>query len=303
MVVEETVSSRGRSHDAWKTSWPPATFPGGLLPNPLPYYPLYPDDFDLSETVSKMSLEAKGLYISMLNLQWRNGSVPSDLTELSRLLHVNIRTLQRVFPECSRCFGANCESGRIANKRLQDERIKAFDKVAKSKKALDARYGRSTPVATDVIPPGVVPHASDSEVPSSDCVEKPEQEKNVEGGLGETRLAVVVPAMGGEFQQIMGMWLSLGIEMSETDTRKCAMLWVALGVADQIAAFRDIEVRYPDWRTRATRHVPRPWNYLGERQWERRAVAPVNAKAMTKGELVNEQAARGFDEWVNSQSR
>ena len=121
-----------------------------------------------------------------------------------------------------------------------------------------------------------------------------------EGGVGETRTRAMqlVPdtaVVESEFQLLATIFLGLGAALSETDMRKCAMLWISLDVAAQLGALDYArKQRDGEWHTCELRYVPRLWNYLEGRHWERRAVVDGRKRAMTKGEETNERVARRF---------
>lgn len=113
-----------------------------------------------------------------------------------------------------------------------------------------------------------------------------------------TRAMQIVPdaaVVESEFQLLATIFLGLGAALSETDMRKCAMLWVSLDVASQLGALDYARMqRDSEWHKCELRYVPRLWNYLEERHWERRAVVDGRKRAMTKGEETNERVARRF---------
>jgi uncharacterized protein YdaU (DUF1376 family) len=95
--------------------------------NNLPYYRLYPKDFDTDENVRLMSMCEKGLYIALLNHSWVNGSVPNDITKIARIAGESVRVVKKCWVQVSRCFNENA-SGGLVNRRLEDERILAETK-------------------------------------------------------------------------------------------------------------------------------------------------------------------------------
>jgi hypothetical protein len=108
---------------------------------------------------------------------------------------------------------------------------------------------------------------------------------------------VVNPAAANDqrFRSMMGAFLSLGVAVSETDQRKCAMLWVSLDQPGKDAAsvYAGMNAN-GEWARREEKFVPRPWNYLQERHWERTAVTNGRDKPMSKAESAFSEGARMF---------
>lgn len=130
--------------------------------------------------------------------------------------------------------------------------------------------------------------------PSPTVVEVSKSENARENGV-----VVIPPAAlrSEEFQELVGIFLSLGVAMSETDTNKCARSWIQLDLNEQLACMMDARKnRAGPWSVCATRYVPRPWNYLDEKQWCRRSAVKPRERSMTAGETAQQQAERMFME-------
>jgi hypothetical protein len=83
--------------------------------------------------------------------------------------------------------------------------------------------------------------------------------------------------------------------MSESDTQRCAMQWESLPREAQELACADAQARATgEWARRAGEYVPRPWNYLRERQWERKAIAKVRDRPAGAADAALETAGRLF---------
>ena len=106
-----------------------------------------------------------------------------------------------------------------------------------------------------------------------------------------------------DLQQLLGIFLSLGVAMSEADTRKCGKLWGSLTSTERTTALAYALARQEaEWGECATRYIPRPWNYLAEKHWERRPAAKGRDVSMSKMERSAKTARAmfrkemGFDE-------
>ncbi len=84
-----------------------------------PWFPFYVDDFWQDEAVQAMSLEEVGLYIRLLSLQWREGSIPADAEKIARIVHVDGSAMGDLWPAVSSCFGElESDPSRLVNPRL-----------------------------------------------------------------------------------------------------------------------------------------------------------------------------------------
>src|SRR4051812_46075432 len=114
----------------------------------LPYYPMYPSDFDADENVRAMDLEHVGLYVACLNHSWRNNGLPSDLKEAARVLRISPTRFRKLWNErVGKCFETNGD--RMFNPRQERERNNIQTKSRKCVDAVQARYVRSDSVATE----------------------------------------------------------------------------------------------------------------------------------------------------------
>lgn len=110
-----------------------------------------------------------------------------------------------------------------------------------------------------------------------------------------TRARDLIPPIDFEFREFMGAFLSLGVAAGPADMQKCAMAWVSLSLAEKLSALSDVRGKTKgDWSTCEVRYVPRPWNYLGSRQWERIAITNGRQKQESKGEESTRLAMEEF---------
>ena len=86
---------------------------------------MYVDDWEQDEAVQLMSNCQRGVYHRLLNHQWREGSIPDNITVLSVLAREPLGSFtESIWPVIAGKFEA-CGTGRLRNPRLQKEIEKA----------------------------------------------------------------------------------------------------------------------------------------------------------------------------------
>jgi hypothetical protein len=157
----------------------------------------------------------------------------------------------------------------------------------------------------DFVYPGIASHShsqshsSVKPLPDPPVRPKPPAAPEPEPDTQTPAPVAIIPAAikDPDFHGLLGAFLSLGVAISETDRRKCAMLWVSLDTpAKQAAATYAAVNARGEWSRRTEQFVPRPWNYLTEKQWERKAVAKGRDRPMSKAEAGFTEGARMFME-------
>jgi hypothetical protein len=66
---------------------------------PVPYFPLFAANILASKPFKMMTIEERGLWITIQMECWVNGSVPSDLKDLAKYLGVGHDEVQRAFTQ------------------------------------------------------------------------------------------------------------------------------------------------------------------------------------------------------------
>jgi uncharacterized protein YdaU (DUF1376 family) len=90
------------------------------------WFPLYMDLWK-GESVRKLSMAARGVYLDMLLLQFSEGSIPKDLALIARLIGCYKEELENVWPEIQDKF-RDGENGRIFNPRMAQIRHEQEEK-------------------------------------------------------------------------------------------------------------------------------------------------------------------------------
>jgi uncharacterized protein YdaU (DUF1376 family) len=97
----------------------------------LPYYSMYPKDFDSDDAVRAMEDSELGLYIRCLNHSWINDGLPADPEEIRRRFRDPPNEFARKWKRVELCFPVAAD-GKRRNPRQERERAQA---IAKSLKA------------------------------------------------------------------------------------------------------------------------------------------------------------------------
>ena len=93
----------------------------------LPYFKFYPSDFLSHPAVMEMEAAAVGVYVKLLCVQWKRGSLPKDPARLARLGGVSVVEMEEViWPQLAACFADR--RGSLVNNRLEEERSAALAK-------------------------------------------------------------------------------------------------------------------------------------------------------------------------------
>jgi len=97
---------------------------------PLKWFPLEIDAWDTDERVRRLSYAERGVYITLLCWQWREGSVPADAKVVAKALGASRRLVARVLELGFISDGT--EDQRLINRKLAQVYA---DQCARSEKA------------------------------------------------------------------------------------------------------------------------------------------------------------------------
>lgn len=112
------------------------------------WFRFFPADFIEDEDVVSMDLQERGAYITLLCRQWKNGSIPSDIPSLARMLKTTTEDTERMWAGIGHCFQPHPEEeGRLVQGRLEAERRDSIGKMVR-----DRKRPRGIPKNSDGIP-------------------------------------------------------------------------------------------------------------------------------------------------------
>lgn len=93
-----------------------------------PAFQFYPKDFLSAESVRLMSMQERGVYITLICLCWTEGTIPADVKLLARLCGMPDSAFRKQWPAIVSCFKpATDQSDRLVHPRLEREREKQSD--------------------------------------------------------------------------------------------------------------------------------------------------------------------------------
>jgi uncharacterized protein YdaU (DUF1376 family) len=229
----------------------------------LPYYSMYPKDFDSDDAVRAMEDCELGLYIRCLNHSWINDGLPADPEEIRRRFRDPPGEFARKWKRVELCFPV-APDGKRRNPRQERERAQAIAKSLKaSANAKRSHYGR-TAEAVQV-------QQSES---AADAVQAQQSE-------GSARASGSGSGVGGE-KGGAGEKTGMAVEPSLTRTTHslCAEVQPILDDLDEI--YRKAGAPIPE------RHKQVAWQLLLAIPPERRARVPNYCKwALVSGKWPN----------------
>lgn len=109
-----------------------------------PAFQFYPADFLADAAVVAMTMQERGVYITLLCHQWIEGSIPADPAIIGRLVHLEPEVMREVWASVSPKFQPTDIPGRLANARLERERAYMLERSAERVKILEAARQKKT---------------------------------------------------------------------------------------------------------------------------------------------------------------
>lgn len=231
----------------------------------LPYYKMYPKDFDTDGLVRAMNDEQRGFYLRCLNYSWLNDGLPADLSEIQIVMSDTKGSFSRKWPRVEPCFPI-AEDGKRRNPRQEKERSKAIMKSEHNTNAVRTRYERRSNEPPRAYGSGSV---SGFEVSSEgDARGSPPLPRGY--ALDEhyatfRELASPIGWITSDFTEAYTEWLSLDFEQ-----RVAAIQ----GIKDRLDSGMDVSL------------IPRPRKYLQKREWQRKVAARKTSSGNTAAELA-----------------
>jgi uncharacterized protein YdaU (DUF1376 family) len=109
-----------------------------------PAFQFYPKDFLSDSNVVGMSMQERGVYITLLCICWQDGSISADPAQLARKCATPLRAFQKLWPAVEKCF-RKVAAGRMVHPRLDRERQKQVDYRQRQSDASRKRWDKPGP--------------------------------------------------------------------------------------------------------------------------------------------------------------
>jgi uncharacterized protein YdaU (DUF1376 family) len=94
-------------------------------PGKSPAFQFYPKDFITDERVTLMSMQERGVYITLICKCWTEGTLPADLVLLARLCGFPTAAFRKCWTAIAPCFRpCSRDASRLIHPRLEKERQK-----------------------------------------------------------------------------------------------------------------------------------------------------------------------------------
>lgn len=125
----------------------------------LPYFKMFAAETLSDGRFQGWSVEERGAWITLLCVQWREGAIPSDLTSLAKLLHVDSSAMRSLWSSIGDRFVQHPDfPGMLASPRMEEEREEALASVNQKKRAgklgAESRWSKAKrPNGTAIAPP------------------------------------------------------------------------------------------------------------------------------------------------------
>jgi hypothetical protein len=219
----------------------------------LPYYPMYPKDFDSDKNVRLMDDCDLGLFIRCLNHSWTNDGLPTDPEEIRRSFRDNREDFLNKWKRVEPCFPI-ASDGMRRNPRQEKERIGA---IAKHKAASDAgkrsvesrRHrtvverpleGGSSSVQTEPVQTGPVPTESVETEVEHEAFEGTSNSQSDSGSISISECEVRKKDLISSYAEFMGKWAApctcCQREFDLTDSEQGARVWISLVETNVVTA-------------------------------------------------------------------
>lgn len=258
-----------------------------MAPERAPAFQFYPSDFISGEKVARMSYTEVGIYIVLLSHAWLAKGLPTNVTEIAKMLKVNPQRFARLWcGVLSECWVE--DGGRLVNPRQEVERQKQADyrgqQSARGKASAASR--RKQPhvnAGSTGVPTGRQPEANSS---SSSSSSTPVQRPSGASRAREGPTLVTPPKAFANVAHFSPLG-DVPVQLHSEFARK-----VANGGADEGEAERQVRAFYADVERRFAGQTvgAKPMDFWRERFTE--ACGPAISKTTS-------QSARGAQEFIH----
>ena len=254
----------------------------------LPYFPMYPTDFEAD--TSHLTLEEDGAYNRLLRLMWMTSgcSLPDDDAWVMRRMRVDSDTFERVVRVVIDEFFTR-KAGRISNPRLAKEHQKTSLAHRKRVEA-GSRGGKAKALKAKQKTP-------------SNAVAKPYQPEPEPEPYRDTNVSLSKRAKPERFQDFWNSYPHRGgSKKGRADSEKRYARHIAAGVSEQ--EIITAAIRYASDRQVLDGYAKNPATWINQKGWEDE-IEPVGRPAPsgnTGRGSAHDSLMAGFAQYANSDS-
>lgn len=152
----------------------------------VPYFPLYAANFIASRPYKLMTLQQRGLWISIYMECWVNGSLPADINEMAKLLGFPVNEVEQAMSQLHYSFLEKSD-GQLISKELEEYRHAFLEK--REKQRLGGIQGAANKKARQAArlpkgqPEGSLNHINSNSINSNQLVKRSNSKSEIDEWL------------------------------------------------------------------------------------------------------------------------
>jgi len=236
-----------------------------------PSFQFYASDW--AHSVSAMTLEERGAYITLLAWSWEHGPVPSDPKRIAAILGVEKRQASRIWSEIAHKWTRDAAQN-FVNKRLESVRADSdtyrAKQAAKGRASAASRATAVTTAVTTTVQPRNQPQGEPEGQPegnppiSTSTSYLQDQDLKIKSQI--KNMAVRASRSLGEPDDFLAFW---ALYPKKTGRQAALKAW--LKHRPDLQAVRtalEWQVRQPGWLKDRGQFIPHPATWLNAHQWD-----------------------------------
>lgn len=230
----------------------------------LPYYKMYPKDFDADEAVRLMSLAELGLFLCCLNTAWANDGLPSDPDSIRVVAtRVSLAEFRKLWPKIEPAFPVS-KDGRRRNPRQEKERGEAMTKRYKATLAgKESARVRSTSVERPLNDGSISVELRGYNYDANAV----EISKNLKPEKSEDPSAIL--AFDELWPRFVQSYRETGKPLIPFDFTEASWVWRMLDLSQKLQVLQHVRGMIDGGFWSEPRYIPKPANYLKNREYTR----------------------------------
>jgi uncharacterized protein YdaU (DUF1376 family) len=246
-----------------------------------PAFQFYASDWLAS--VSSLTLEERGAYITLLAWSWEHGGVPNDMKRIAAILGTHLNAARRIWVEVCKRWSltddGDWRNGRLERVRANSEAFR--QKQAKKGKASAAARAQASTAVTTTVQPRLVPRHQPQGQPDT----QPDTQPEVNPPISDLRSPSPrsKPAVSRKHSQDARAYTAEFLEFWNAYPKHAAKpeafdVWQrlapSLDLKREIFAALEWQTKQPGWLENGGQFVPQAQKWLRNRRWEDEPFAP-----------------------------